>query len=165
MHTGIDIGLSCTAIISVDDKGEVLHKTCFGKQISVEYRKALKYHPIDRYKLYCDAFEKHFKDNSITGTIVMEEPRGSFQGHSIKLAEIKGAYIRCLDNLGFNSAHLYLPEAGTIKYFITGKGNADKDDIIEELNRRGYYVENDHEGDALAMALMSATNDLKYKYN
>lgn len=40
---------------------------------------------------------------------------------------------------------------GTIKRFITGKGNADKDAVIAAVKARGYAPEDDNEADALAL--------------
>lgn len=160
MHTGIDSGLGCTAMVTVDNTGKILYKKSFGKITSKNFSDATTQHPVDRYDLYKGHFESYFRDNSITGTIVMEVPRGTFKGHSIKLAELMGIYISSLKGLGFSSSKVYLPEAGTIKFFITGYGAAEKEDIIEELKKRGYEPEHDHEADAIAMALMSATEQV-----
>lgn len=40
---------------------------------------------------------------------------------------------------------------GTIKRFITGKGNADKDAVIAAIKARGHTPEDDNEADALAI--------------
>lgn len=40
---------------------------------------------------------------------------------------------------------------GTIKQFITGKGNADKKTVIAAVTRRGHAPEDDNEADALAL--------------
>lgn len=42
---------------------------------------------------------------------------------------------------------------GTIKRFIAGKGNADKDDVIAAVQKRGFSPADDNEADALAILL------------
>jgi hypothetical protein len=42
---------------------------------------------------------------------------------------------------------------GTIKRFITGKGNADKEAVIAEVRARGYSPSDDNEADAIAILL------------
>ena len=42
---------------------------------------------------------------------------------------------------------------GTIKRFITGKGNADKRAVIEAVRARGYHPSDDNEADAIAILL------------
>lgn len=42
---------------------------------------------------------------------------------------------------------------GTIKRFITGKGNADKDAVIAAVRARGYQPGDDNEADAIAILL------------
>jgi Holliday junction resolvasome RuvABC endonuclease subunit len=42
---------------------------------------------------------------------------------------------------------------GTIKKFATGKGNADKDAMIEAVKARGHAPEDDNEADAIALLL------------
>lgn len=42
---------------------------------------------------------------------------------------------------------------GTIKRHITGKGNADKDAVIEAVRARGYRPADDNEADAIAILL------------
>jgi hypothetical protein len=42
---------------------------------------------------------------------------------------------------------------GTIKRFITGKGNADKAAVIEAIRARGYSPSDDNEADAIAILL------------
>lgn len=41
----------------------------------------------------------------------------------------------------------------TIKKFITGKGNSDKNAVIESVIKRGYEVDNHDEADAIALLL------------
>jgi Holliday junction resolvasome RuvABC endonuclease subunit len=42
---------------------------------------------------------------------------------------------------------------GTIKQFITGKGNADKATVIAAVRSRGFPVKDDNEADAMAILL------------
>lgn len=41
----------------------------------------------------------------------------------------------------------------TIKLFITGRGNAKKDDVIHAVEDRGYHPKDDNEADAIALNL------------
>lgn len=73
-------------------------------------------------------------------------------------------------HLGVNAAHIYggflaqltawceyhkIPyegvPVGTIKQFITGKGNASKEEVIAAVRARGYGPRDDNEADALAL--------------
>jgi len=42
---------------------------------------------------------------------------------------------------------------GTIKKFIAGKGNADKQAVIQSVRARGYHPNDDNEADAIAILL------------
>ena len=42
---------------------------------------------------------------------------------------------------------------GSIKRFITGKGNAGKDAVIEAVRSRGFHPKDDNEADAIAILL------------
>ena len=65
----------------------------------------------------------------------------------------------------------------TIKKFITGNGNANKQDVIDAIHTKGYKPVDDNEADALALLLlaeselvkegrvMNRTNKTKYKSN
>jgi len=48
---------------------------------------------------------------------------------------------------------------GTIKKFWTGKGNANKDLMVETCRRRGIEVEDDNEADAVALLSFAMEND------
>jgi hypothetical protein len=48
---------------------------------------------------------------------------------------------------------------GTIKRFITGKGNADKDAVIAAVRARGFNPADDNEADALAILLWAIETD------
>lgn len=48
---------------------------------------------------------------------------------------------------------------GTIKKFITGKGNAGKAEVIAAVGVLGYDVKDDNEADALALLLMVVASD------
>lgn len=42
---------------------------------------------------------------------------------------------------------------GTIKHFVTGKGNADKATVMAAIRSRGFLVKDDNEADAIAILL------------
>ena len=45
---------------------------------------------------------------------------------------------------------------GTIKHFITGKGNSNKQAVIEAVRARGFRPADDNEADAIAILLWAA---------
>ncbi|MFP6730238.1 MAG: hypothetical protein VCD50_08745 [Alphaproteobacteria bacterium] len=80
-------------------------------------------------------------------------------------------------HLGVNAAHAYggfmatltawaehhaIPyqgvPVGTIKRFITGKGNANKQAVIEAIQARGFKPADDNEADAIAILLWAEDN-------
>lgn len=54
---------------------------------------------------------------------------------------------------------------GTIKKFITGKGNAGKDEVIEAIKALGHQPEDDNEADALALLYLAKERFLNEKNN
>jgi Holliday junction resolvasome RuvABC endonuclease subunit len=69
-------------------------------------------------------------------------------------AHIYGGFLACLTAWceERDIAYQGVP-VGTIKRFITGKGNADKDAVIEAVRKRCYTPEDDNEADAIAILL------------
>jgi Holliday junction resolvasome RuvABC endonuclease subunit len=47
---------------------------------------------------------------------------------------------------------------GTIKKFISGKGNANKQQVIDEIKKRGHMPNDDNEADALALLYLAIEN-------
>lgn len=155
-NTGIDLGLSTTAIVTLKDK-TIVHQDSFGTETDKMFKE--KMHQADRHLMYLSAIESYFYSNNIQGTVVMEDPMGSFGGNAIKIAEMKGYYLTFLATY-MDTSKLYLPKATRIKKAFTGKGNASKEDIILECKKRGYNPQSSHEADCLAMALIAADNCL-----
>jgi len=48
---------------------------------------------------------------------------------------------------------------GTMKRFIAGKGNADKDDVIAAVQKRGFSPADNNEADAIAILLWAVETD------
>jgi Holliday junction resolvasome RuvABC endonuclease subunit len=63
---------------------------------------------------------------------------GAYQGMLLTLA-----YEHCIPVVTMS--------VGEIKKFITGKGNADKQMVIDAVNKRGHNITDDNEADAVAM--------------
>ena len=59
------------------------------------------------------------------------------------------AQLWCADN----NIPLRMAHSGTIKKFITGKGNATKDTVMDVIRARGFRPIDDNEADALALML------------
>ena len=69
-------------------------------------------------------------------------------------AHIYGGFLACLTAWceERDIAYQGVP-VGTIKRFITGKGNADKGAVIEAVRQRGHTPTDDNEADAIAILL------------
>ena len=69
-------------------------------------------------------------------------------------AHIYGGFLACLTAWCEERDFAYqgVP-VGTIKRFISGKGNAGKDAVIEAVRKRGYTPGDDNEADAIAILL------------
>ena len=154
MHTGIDLGIKATAIVSIDDNGFPLYKVTFGTAVTHVLKAHTKAHPMKRWKLYHQYFSDYFKEHNIVGTIVMEQPLGNITGNSTKLLELKGVYLIALSDF-FEPNKVFLPTPTQIKKFMTGHGGASKEDMIEAAIRDGFRPNNHHEADAFGMARMS----------
>ncbi len=157
MHTGIDPGLKVTALVTLDDNGNVLYKEHFGSDINPRFDRAVKIGSVSRYTMYRDALKEYFVKNAITGTVVMEDPAGKILGNARKLLEIYGVYLVALGEVTLPSK-VFTPKPSEIKKFFTGQGASTKDDMINECKKRGVVPRNDHEADAFAMASMSVEN-------
>lgn len=51
-------------------------------------------------------------------------------------------------------------EVKAIKKFITGKGNASKEDVIQGVRKHGHVPLDDNEADAIALSIMCNNNNL-----
>lgn len=160
MHTGIDLGLGVTSMSSLNDDGTIIHKLQFGTRIQNKLKNACRAHPSERYKLYYDYFCGYFNDNSIMGTVVMEEPLGILLGNGRKIMELKGIYLVALGNMNYPVNKIYLPKPTQIKKAFTRNGQAGKQQMIDECIKRGHLPSNDHEADSIAMAYMSIEGTL-----
>lgn len=50
---------------------------------------------------------------------------------------------------------------GTIKKYLTDKGNASKEEMIKAVNKQGFSIKNDNEADALALLMYVTKYDSK----
>ena len=75
-------------------------------------------------------------------------------------AHIYGGFMACLSAWCEEHAVAYqgVP-VGTIKRFVTGKGNADKIAVIAALHERGFSPTDDNEADAIALLLWAIATD------
>lgn len=159
MHTGIDLGLNVTAVVSLDDNGKVLHKAHFGSVHNDPFKHAIKAPEAERFTLYYHKLMDYLVTNNITGTVVMEQPMGALVGNGKKILTLQGAYLVVLGQL-FNTNKVFQPKATAIKKAFTGNGTASKEDMIEECKKRGIYPQHHHEADAVGMAFMSIEGSL-----
>lgn len=159
MHTGVDLGLKNTTIVTLDNDGRIIGVSSFGTDTELKFKKVSKNALVERYKLYYDSFIHHFKKYKVTGTVIMEDPAGSFQGFSIRLAELKGVYLVALSQV--KNCHAIFPKASSIKKLFAGNGKADKNEMIQKCKVEGYLPSTEHEADATAMALLSIKDLIK----
>ena len=159
MHTGIDPGLTVTAVVTLDDNGKVICKDHFGSGYNDAMKFVPKDRPSERYRLYHDRLIRYFRENQVTGTVVLENTIGNVVGNGRKLIELQGVYVVALSFV-IPSHNLFLPAPTTIKRAFTGNGAASKDDMIKQCKKRGILPRHDHEADAVAMAFMSIEGKL-----
>ena len=84
--------------------------------------------------------------------VVYEEP---IQGHfhaTVSHANLEGIILLVCEMKGMKYMN-YTPSA--IKKFITGKGNASKEEVIEAVKKLGYEPVDDNEADAIALYLLA----------
>ena len=99
--------------------------------------------------------------------------RGWLQGIAADAGTVAAIYFEEVRrHLGTDAAHLYggflatltawceqrrIPyegaPVGSIKRFITGRGNADKQAVLEAVRSRGFHPKDDNEADAIAILL------------
>lgn len=78
----------------------------------------------------------------------------------VDAAHVYGGFLSHLTAWAENKQIPYLGvPVQTIKKFITGKGNANKDEVIAAVKNRGFPVQNDNEADAVALALYVKCGD------
>ncbi len=154
MHTGIDTGFGCTAIVSLNDKLEIVKSAFFGTNYNKDLKKIM-HDPISfRLKKHLKYFSDYFIKNSITGTVIIEQPVFSISkaGNGILVFPLFGAYLAKLFDI-VKCNNIYTPRPTAVKKAFTGKGNANKDKmkIQYELIVKEKPL-NDHISDAFAMA-------------
>lgn len=159
MHTGIDIGVKYTGVVTIDDDGKVLHETCFGSGVNGALnKKDLTKKTAKRWRVYASFLRDHLVSNGITGTIVVESPF-NLHGSAAKLLELKGVYLVICAEV-CDEDKIYLLSPTTIKKMFTGSGAASKEQMIEECHRRGYFTNNDNKADAYAAASTSIKGNI-----
>ena len=154
MHTGIDLGIKETAINTLDNNGKIVFHTQFGKEHQRIFKDTQVKHSATRMRLYHDHFHEYFKNNTITGTVVMEKPFGKFMGSAYLLHELNGIYLVAL-SFYFEQYKIFTPTSTQIKKFLTGHGAASKEMMVESCKKKGFQPKTHHEADAIAQALMS----------
>lgn len=152
MHTGIDLGLNITAIVTFNDYSELIYQDSFGIKKSKRYADTSK--PATRYRIFYDRFCNYFERYKITGTVVMEKPMNKIMGHPIKLMELNGFYLVALAKY-IKEEKIFQPSPIETKKFFTGSEGAIKLEMVEECKERGFYPDSHSQADAIAMALMS----------
>lgn len=160
MYTGIDVGLKTTCLVSLDNAGKLVSVSEFGSEVTKKLKEAIPSHPSYRYGLYRSYFKSYLDEYTI-GTVIMEQPMGSFGGNSIKLAELYGIYVVTLyDYIPLEKIFLVKPTE--IKKAFTGSGASNKDHMILQCKLRGFTPSSEHMADAIGAAFMGVEGKLKH---
>ena len=173
---GIDPSLSSTGIVVLRD-GEVVHAGVFGFKTANDKKdwKMYEKNEIGKSQKFITTFSR---DNGDLGRIVMafryiadfvggycnsnclnnirigiEIPMGSHRGAGAKTDRIYSAYITGIRSLHYEGIEIRAMVPGTIKKFVTGKGNAKKELILKEVFRKfGFDTSDNNIADAFAIA-------------
>ncbi len=88
--------------------------------------------------------------------IVVEEVRGR---RGVDAAQVYGGFLATVTGWAEHHGIPYCSvPVGTVKRFITGKGNANKQAVIAAIKARGFEPEDDNEADAIAILLWAEDN-------
>lgn len=85
--------------------------------------------------------------------VAYEKPGGRFFSGVRSHANFEGVLLLCCQELGAIPYKGY--SATQIKKFITGKGNASKQDVITAVKELGFNPTDDNEADAIALYLLA----------
>jgi len=104
-----------------------------------------------RYLRFRDWLEQLRRYAGLVGAVYFEEVRAHA---GVDAAHIYGGFLATLTGWCEHRAIPYqgVP-VGTIKKFITGRGNADKQAVMEAVRERGFNPADDNEADAIALLL------------
>jgi hypothetical protein len=107
-----------------------------------------------RFRAWLDSMAR---DAARIGAIHYEEVRRHL---STDAAHVHGGLLATLTGWCEQNAIAYqgVP-VGTIKRFIAGKGNADKQAVITSVRERGFDLTDDNEADAIAILLWAIETD------
>lgn len=137
----LDLGTTTGWALSVDAAGTVMSGTWEFKPLRHEDAGM-------RFVRFREALDRMLKSNGVT-VIYFEEVRrhvGTTAAH-IYGGFMNGLKTWCVDNgVSYQSVPV-----GEIKKSWTGKGNASKDEMIDEARCRGFDPVDDNEADALAI--------------
>jgi Holliday junction resolvasome RuvABC endonuclease subunit len=105
-----------------------------------------------RYLKFQRWLNETFNSCNKIDAIYFEEVRGH---KGVDSAHVYGGFLAVLTAWceHYNIPYEGIP-IGTIKQFITGKGNASKEMMINSLKERGYNPNDDNEADALSILLL-----------
>jgi Holliday junction resolvasome RuvABC endonuclease subunit len=174
---GIDPSLSATGIVVLKD-GEVVHAGVFGFKSAKDktHWKSYEKNEVSGWKMPMDEFLRdigdvgrinsafmyitEFIDNycewdySNEITVGIEIPMGSHAGAGAKTDRIYASYITGISSIVYSGRiEIITMVPGTIKKFVTGKGNAKKELILKEVFRKFEFDTSDNNiADAFAIA-------------
>lgn len=155
MYTGIDIGITLTAFVYLDDNNKVCFEESFGSAVNDPLKYAV-HDPLTRrlplYKKYLiRTLEKH-----PLGTVVIERVTRT-RGNARILLHLEGIFLSTLPEY---VSYLKIIEVypTQVKKGFAGNSFATKEQMIEKCKKIGYFPRNHHFADAYALAYCGRNN-------
>ena len=142
MTTILSLDLGTTTGWALSSKGEIRSGSVCFKDTPFDSKDS-KY---TKFRRWLENQKAHFGIDEIVYETVIMLHKGSSAAHTY------GGFMATVQMFG---DHYSIPyegvSVGTIKKFATGKGNANKSDVIKAIKTRGHKVKDDNEADALAL--------------
>jgi crossover junction endodeoxyribonuclease RuvC len=142
---GLDISLTCTGLCAVNRLGA---KAAYTDTFRTNVRTGTDWH---RQNLILNGVVEVVRDfkGDFKSVFIENYTLGRMSGKNYTRVELHGMMRRGLQEIG---CEVYLVAPGTLKKWVTGSGNADKEHMsIASLARWGVVMDTDDETDAHAL--------------
>lgn len=142
MNTILSLDLGTTTGWALSKNGEIRSGSVSFKDTPFDCKDS-KYTKLRRW---LENQKEHYGIDAIVYEAVTMLHKGSSAAHTY------GGFMATVQMFGDKHEIPYEGvSVGAIKKFITGKGNANKGDVIKAIQSRGHKVKDDNEADALAL--------------